>query len=130
MMKLWESEHFSLNLLTGEIEKIKSEYCFEGVNFEQGQLALVKSKLPHLRLTGGWYEKGGETIEKLINVYEELVDPVELVKYLTDDEFLDWLDEGTEEDVRATLSKFQESKMGKYLGFIIGHLKHKYGSKN
>ena len=44
--------------------------------------------------------------------------------------FTDWLHLGTEKDVRAALSKFEECEMHKYVKYITGHLNTFYGKED
>lgn len=138
-MKVWQSEYFALNFRTGELERAISPHYFEGVNFEQGQLSLVKANMPWLRLTGNWFinkdnaplaltEGNSSEVDKLNDFYEGFIDPKELTKDMSVDDFLDWLDISDElEDILATLTKFREAGMEKHIRLIVGHLKHKYG---
>ena len=44
--------------------------------------------------------------------YLEIIDPKEFIKnFKTENEFLKWLNTGTIEDIRCTLTKFQEAEM-------------------
>lgn len=137
-MKVWQSEYFALNFQTGELERAISPHFFQGVNFEQAQLSLVRAKLPWLRLTGNWFinqedqaklvTSGENTeVDELTDFYEGFIDPKELTKDMSVDDFLDWLNISDKlDDILATLKQFKAAGMGKHVRLIIVHLKHKY----
>lgn len=137
-MKIWETECFVLNFNTGELTRCITEHYFQGVNFEQAQLSLIRSKSPTLRLTGKWFidksqvEKpleigSNKEAEDLNTAYESMIDPRELTKDMSLDDFIDWLDISDElKDVLAALKAFRKASMSEHVKVIIGHLKHKY----
>ncbi len=142
--KVWQTEYFALNFLTGEMERAISDYYFEGVNFEQAQLSLVRAKKPWLRLTGNWFINKADIKEDFDlpevisesrdagdirdDLYKAISDPENLVKDMSVDDFLDWLNISDKlDDILATQKAFLKSKVDdKYNRLIIGHLKHKY----
>lgn len=141
-MRTWESEVFVLNLETGEMMRTISPHYFQGVNFEQAQQSLVKSGLKHVRLTGNWFigeqqpqtlalpEHSNELIDELDEAYLDLIDPRELVKDMSLDDFIDWLNISDElEDILATMQQFVRAGMKEHVQVIVGHLGHKYNYK-
>lgn len=51
---------------------------------------------------------------KVLFSYEQLIDnPLNIVGDMSYDEYCDWLDLGTKEDLKATLEKFVSAKMPK-----------------
>lgn len=143
-MRLWQTEYFAMNFETGELQKVIGEFLYEGINFEQATLALVKSKQPWLRLTGNWYEKKENyTTEGLKNntpivenepkytIDWSLLDDIkDFVKSMSLDDFLDWLDLQEFVYIQELLEKCREGKLDAYAKTIEGHLKNKYGKSN
>lgn len=139
-MKVWESESFTLNFKTGELERAVSNNYFRGVNFEQAQLALVKANMPWLRLTGNWFTEGSKPkkinkkesteVDDIIDFYEGFIHPKELTKGMSLDDFYDWLDLGNKDDVEAALREFKKVNHDTHVPIIEGYLKNKYGDKN
>lgn len=132
MMKVWETESFSLDFQTGELKRVVTEHFFLGVNLEQAYLSLVKTNMPWLRLTGNSYnEKPNMEVETEISEeYESFVSPQEVTQDMTLDDFYDWLDLFSEEVVNEHLEEFKKYKHYTHIPIIEGYIKHKYGSKD
>lgn len=137
--KVWQSEYFALNFATGEMERAISDMYFEGTNFEQAQLSLVRSNKPWLRLTGNWFIDTTSNLPEVVaesrdagdirsDLYKEISDPENLVKDMSVDDFLDWLNISDKlDDILATQKAFLKSNVDdKFNRLIVGHLKHKY----
>lgn len=149
-MKLWETEYFALNFNTGELQRVIGEFFYEGINFEQASLALVKSKQPWLRLTGNWFKKVEKPVadDELKNntpiVEDEpkiekpkyeinwglLDDLTVFIQSMSLDDFLDWLDLQDWAYIQEILLQLKEGKLDAYVKTIEGHLKNKYGESN
>ena len=149
-MRLWETEYFAMNFSTGELQKVIGEFFYEGVNFEQANLALVKSKQPWLRLTGNWYKKVdkpsvNEELKNNTPIVENepkiekpkyeinwglLDDLTVFIKAMSLDDFLDWLDLQDWAYIQEILVQLKEGKLDAYVKTIEGHLKNKYGESN
>lgn len=51
-------------------------------------------------------------IDKLDEAYQDLIKPESLVKDMSYDEFMEWLELGTKEDIQAALKRFEETESG------------------
>lgn len=127
--KLWETEFVTMCNKTNTMIRIISSSYMEGVNYQEACESLEISGLTYLRLTGKNYEDIKDII-KAVTFYESISKPSELVKGMTYDDFHDWLDLGTEEDIRDALKVFKEDgTVSDHVAQIEGYLKHKYGDK-
>ena len=57
--------------------------------------------------------------EELNNAYEKIVDPLNFVKnFDTDDDFMNWLRRGTENDLKGTYKTFYDERLYRYCELI------------
>jgi|GEM_PF-6166835 len=126
--KLWESEFWAINFATGKAESVRSEHYFLGVNLEQAQLALLQSGMTWLRLTGTWFNNQ-QTAQNHNEFYELVKNPKNIVDGMDFDQFLDWLELGNEDDVRAALKEFEDAGLEEHVKVMKVHLKLRYGNK-
>lgn len=127
--KLWEAEFFAMDFETHELTNYTSGFYFEGVNFEEASKELKNSGLTYLRLTGKYF-KDTQSVYDTNAFYEKIIKPSNLVKDMSYDDFIDWLDLGDEEDVMAALDAFKKDGVTEYVKIIKAYLKNRYGTKN
>tara|TARA_R100000541_G_scaffold57994_1_gene68622 strand:+ start:179 stop:607 length:429 start_codon:yes stop_codon:yes gene_type:complete len=127
-IKLWEAEFLAVNFETGVVEKIISTNYFQGVNFEDACSSLNKSKMPWLRLTGNWFKDTEAAVDN-VEFYEKLTQPSVLTDEMSYDDFLDWLELGTEDDVKSAMEAFIKDGLDEHVKIMKLHLKMKYGKK-
>lgn len=129
-MKLWEAEFLALNFVNGTIEKVISTHYFLGVNMEQAQRSLVQAGMPWLRLTGNWFSTQQDALN-YNQFYEVVKDPHTIVKGMTYDDFNDWLELGTKEDIESAIEAFKEAGgLEDHIKVMEVHIKLKYGDKD
>lgn len=126
--KLWETEYWVINFATGTMERVISDEYVPAMNAQQAAEKLVASGKPWLRLTGQWFNQKQEVIDHN-EFYEKLSTPSVLTEDMNFDEFLDWLDLGTEEDVQAAIKAFEKDGLDEHVKVMKVHLKLKYGKK-
>lgn len=123
-----------LDFSTGEMVEVVSNHAFEGKNLQDAQKSLNASNISYVRLSGREVEvtvnneKEVEAVEQVTDAYESMIDPVSFVSDMTIDEFCDWLQLGSEEDVKATLRAFEKCDLPAHISIIKGHLKSFYGN--
>lgn len=127
-IKLWEAEFLAVNFETGVVEKIISTNYFQGVNFEDACSSLNKSKMPWLRLTGNWFKDTEAAVEN-VEFYQRASEPISITTEGGYDEFLDWLDSGTEDDIRDIMEAYKADGFYEHVKIMRLHLKMKYGEK-
>lgn len=126
--KLWETEYWAINFASGKIEGVISAHYIRAVNLEQAVSALAGMNMPWLRVNGNWY-MNEQTAVNHNEFYEKLSKPSVLTEDMSFDEFLDWLDLGTESDVRAAIAAFEKDGLTEHVKVMKVHLKLKYGNK-
>jgi hypothetical protein len=126
---LWETQFFAISAMTGEIETYRGMFIQSETlqNATKGMRALG---LDYLQLTGVSYNSYDE-IDKEETLYKALIDPHNIVKGMTFDDFMEWLEIATtEDDLLAAKEAFIEAKgLDEYVKVIDIHIKLKYGDK-
>lgn len=95
MGRLYELEYFALNLVTGEVELMKSDDYVDATDLSDAQKKVNMIGNPFIRLSGSYIESskfsnkddGEIDYDKDYDDDEKLI---EVVKALTYDEFIDW----------------------------------------
>lgn len=127
--KLWETEFWAINYRTGTLEKYISDEYVPAINAQQACEKLVAFGQFHLRLTGRWFASQ-QRVENHNEFYEKLSQPSVLTEDMSYDEFCDWLELGTEDDIRAAIKAFKQDGLDEHVEVMELHLKMKYGKKN
>lgn len=140
-MKLWETEKFTLDLITGELARSLSHTYVPAINFEQAQQRLVISGRSWLRLTGNWFNtpdknKFQYTEEAYTPKMEETTwydklkaDPTGFLGGFNLDQLFDWLDTISKEEAQEVWITAIDNDLTKQIKIIEGYLMFKYGNK-
>ncbi len=125
--KLWELEYWVLNFASGEIESVISDEYLPAVNVEEAARKLLTVNKPWLRLTGNWFTNP-QAVQDHNAFYEKLTQPSVLVKDMTYNEFLDWLElADCKEDIESAIEAFTVDGLTEHVKVMKIHLKLKYG---
>lgn len=127
--KLWETEYWAINFASGQIEAVVADHYVRAVNLEQAVFALSRMNMPWLKVNGNWFNNQ-QTATNHNEFYDKLSKPEVLTKDMSFDEFLDWLELGTESDVRAAIAAFEKDGLDEHVKVMKIHLKLKYGKKD
>ena len=87
-----------------EIECIK---MLEQIKQEQRKLEKLKS----------------EGITNIVDAYDNIIIPTELVKNMSYDDFIDWLELGSKQDIEAAIKVFERYNLTGYVEIMKIHLK-------
>lgn len=120
---------FVLMYLHKKREKALDEYS-EGL--KQLDLELrdfekeLHKKLKEVRKAYDKYEKAkkesNEPIMNIFDAYNNIIIPTELVKNMTYDDFIDWLELGTKQDIIETIKIFERYNLNTHIKIMKIHL--------
>lgn len=127
--KLWETEYWAINFNSGTLEKYISKEYVPAINVQQAAERLSRTGEGQLRLTGRWF-RNEQRVSDYNEFYEKLSKPKTLTEDMSYDEFCDWLELGTEEDVKSAIKAFKEDGLDSHVEVMELHLKQKYGNKD
>lgn len=129
-MRYWETYFYAVSRLTGEVTAYPGMHLM-APTYEDALQFLKSRNLDYINLTGGYFD----SLEQLMTnekFYKKLTNPHNIVKDMTYDDFIDWLDLAeTEEDLIYAKEAFKEEKgLEEYVKIIESQIKHRYGKKN
>lgn len=130
MAVLWETEFYAISVVTGKMERFRGMFI-SADNMQLATQAARIMKLDYLQLTGEWYESY-EHVTMDDEFYKKLTDPHNIVKDMTFDEFMDWLELAIGiEDLEAAREEFiKAGDLEEYVKVINTHIKIKYGEED
>lgn len=128
-MKYWETYFYAVSRETGEVKSYPGMHLM-AESYEAALQFLKLRNLDYINLTGNYFE----TLEQLMTnekFYKGLSDPRNIIKDMTYDDFIDWLDLAeTEEDLLYAKDAFKaEEGLEEYVKIIESQIKHRYGEK-
>jgi hypothetical protein len=128
-MLLWETEFYALSVVTGELESFRGVYI-QARHFAEALKIMRKDKLDYLQLTGKWFADA-EAVMSDRDFYEKLTDPQNIVKGMSYDEFMEWLDLALcRKDLTSALERFKNTEgMEDYVKILEIYIKN-YDEEN
>lgn len=125
--RFWEVEYFAMDSVIGKLVRVLADFLIEHENMEgaSGKLALLGSH--HYRLSGNWFKTPQDAINTR-DFYDALTDPHNIVKGMSYDDFIDWLNLSSErEDIVKAIARFKEAgDLEDHIKVMELHLKLKY----
>ena len=128
-MKYWETYFYAVSRITGEVTAYPGMHLM-APTYEDAMKFLKDKHLDYINLTGGYYESL-EEMQIDEKFYKKLTNPKNIVKDMSYDDFVDWLDLADDkEDLLAARDAFErEEGMEEYVKIINSQIRHRYGKK-
>jgi len=64
-------------------------------------------------------------IQELVDFYEKMINPRELTRGMSYDEFTEWVELGTIEEVESAISSFEKENMNEHVEIMKIYIKNK-----